>query len=737
MSYKPKDQYFPALVDGQIRTTGSSLTLGIGEIAFVDISRTSSSGVQLLSDFSDLPPSHKLAIRIGEPRDYVSRSESNKTLSSIPFNLRDVTNIYVDAPQKAGIDVDDFVIGYNGATGSEIDLDNAENEVIEVCLKGDVMGYIGLPDRKHIANINLTAPITGVKGTDWTMHEIVENAFIELKNYRLPGNIPITDFVDVMLVNSENPATLPGSGSTTYNLIVEDGGTQSELGAVQAQYPALNVQRVGWEAGRTTYSTVATSLPTAYQPSRRYVVKGCEACDAGYTELSEGLVYQVVIADPTDQTTTVQALSGATAGTAMRIDLVGDTSTYTVVTDNALTTTEINTFVSANPTAKITLIADDVVDLCQGPQPAAVAWVAGETCNFTTEVYKITLRDTECNESRLPELQAAYPNLTIAQDGTATRAITLTGASGTANVNIGGTNYLATFATDLATTATNFVAAHAAAILSTHRVTVTSNGGVLNLAYNLPDAPSTLAVTGASGDLSGTIAAAVNTLASGLCQRTYYTTVNTTLVCNECSAEFRDIFTSEAPASFEDVAWEREPKVYSATARMGIRVRGKRSSLSGNEFLRDNMPFFDDSVEIDLVGGFPVYTNESYLEGTAEDRFAVKFFNRKSPAHNLGGNLRKYEEEAQVNFRGRNRYMFNNYGKIVNGQETRFEGLDNYIVYSITVSPHRFSSNFQQAQTNAFTYHIPVSLGHQGDLETVINRLAAAAGLPLVQAVSE
>jgi hypothetical protein len=53
--------------------------------------------------------------------------------------------------------------------------------------------------------------------------------------------------------------------------------------------------------------------------------------------------------------------------------------------------------------------------------------------------------------------------------------LTLTGTSGTANVTIDGTVYLATFATDLTTTAANFVTAHAAAILSAHGYTVTSS----------------------------------------------------------------------------------------------------------------------------------------------------------------------------------------------------------------------------------------------------------------------
>ena len=72
---------------------------------------------------------------MGEPKDNTSRSEDNKAISTIPFTLRDVTNIYASAPEREGILVDDFVIGFNGQDGSEIDIDTAENEVIEVCIR--------------------------------------------------------------------------------------------------------------------------------------------------------------------------------------------------------------------------------------------------------------------------------------------------------------------------------------------------------------------------------------------------------------------------------------------------------------------------------------------------------------------------------------------------------------------------------------------------------------------------
>lgn len=732
MAYKAKDQFFLPSVEGNVKTTGDSTTLGVGEIAFVDIN----DGVKILTDFSPLNPSAKLAIRMGEPKDNVSRSEDNKAISTIPFKVKDVVNIYVDAPERAGVLVDDFIIGYNGEDGSEIDIDNAENELIELTLKGDLMGMIGLPDSKHVARVNLTAPIEGTKGTDWTMHEIVEKAYLELKNYKLPGNIAITDYVDILLVNSENPETLPGTASTFYSLVLGDEGTYSNLGAVQAQYPALDVKRLKWESGKSTYSVIGTSLPAAYQPKASFLLKGCEACPAGYSAIEQGVVYEVVLEnDGADATVTVQALPGAVGGSAVLNDTVGDTTTYSVVTDDELTAGEIATFIGSNPTASINLISKDVADLCETALPATVAWVAGESCNATTEKYTITLKNDDCSGNRLADLQAAYPDLTISVAFTAaSSALTLSGTSGTANVTIAGVDYLATFDTDLTTTADNFVTAHAAAILAATGQVVTANAGVLTFAVTADsfDEPS---IANATGDLAGAV---VTTYTDDefACQTRYETTVATNLVCEECDPIFRDVFVSEAPGLFEGIGWKKAEKTYSGTAKMGIRVRGKRAQLGGNEFLRDDMFFYDGSVEISLVGGYQTYTNESYLAGTNE-RFTVKYFSRKADAQNLGGNLRKFEEEAQMHFRGRGRYVGNNYGKIVSGQETRLEPFAQYIIYSVTIAPHKFVSNFQQPQNGAFTYHFILPLGKQEAFEAVLNKLAAAAGLPQVQAVSK
>lgn len=85
--------------------------------------------------------------------------------------------------------------------------------------------------------------------------------------------------------------------------------------------------------------------------------------------------------------------------------------------------------------------------------------------------------------------------------------ITLSGTSGTANITAaGGLTKLVTFATDLATTAANFVASHAAAYLAAG-IVVTCSGEKLcfvsSLVNNSHVAPI---ITNATGNLAGTVA---------------------------------------------------------------------------------------------------------------------------------------------------------------------------------------------------------------------------------------
>lgn len=82
---------------------------------------------------------------------------------------------------------------------------------------------------------------------------------------------------------------------------------------------------------------------------------------------------------------------------------------------------------------------------------------------------------------------------------------TLTGTSGTGNITFNGTAYLATFDTDLTTTAANFVTAHGATIAARYGgAVVTSSGAGVIFTANIAGVPfSASACVNASGNLAG------------------------------------------------------------------------------------------------------------------------------------------------------------------------------------------------------------------------------------------
>lgn len=97
--------------------------------------------------------------------------------------------------------------------------------------------------------------------------------------------------------------------------------------------------------------------------------------------------------------------------------------------------------------------------------------------------------------------------------------VTLTGTAGTANITVNGVAYLATFATDLTTTAANFVTSHAATIAARELATVvTSSTTTVIFTSGIAGRPQTIsAAVNVSGNLAGTVAATTaNTLPQDL-----------------------------------------------------------------------------------------------------------------------------------------------------------------------------------------------------------------------------
>lgn len=637
--------------NGSIMTDGYTNRLGKGQFGIVDKGVAPTAlGNKVANTFPTSPKDRLFQLVLGATNLTLGRTQSNKAWATVPFKLSEVVDISVSSP-KIGISVDDFIIGYDGVKDSSaIVLQNGDNEVIDIKLCGEAIGFLGYANSEVTVKLYLEAPNVGA----FTMHEVIEKAVERFKNIKLVGGAPITDYIDILPVNSSNPVTVGGLNQQFFKLTVNDEGRESDLGLVQAQYPLYEVKKLSHDAGKSTYVLIALEGATL----------------ANFTQVT------VAIADA---------------------NCDGEPETT--------------------------------------PTTVSTAWVAGDVCTAISKNYTLQLSD-KCEDDRLAELQAAYPDLTILVDTpNQVQTVNLSGTSGTGNVIVNGVNYLATFATDLATTEGNFVTAHASAILAQTGATVTYSGGLITFT-----APANAFPTISFDNLTLTLGATIGTLTgSGTavtgvgCQTVYRTRVYSDLVCEECDPIFRDLFVAEAPARFELVDWIADEVVYDEDAKMGIRVRGKVAIMSGSEEYRDEIPFIYSSTRVALANEAPGFVNESYNQGT-NGRFAVKVITHASEPEGLGKDMRDLEERTRVYFTNEQRHHGNNYAKWVLGEESLLKPLTPYITYSIRVRTNRFAQSFSGEVVENFNYMIAVEVGKQSSLQTLVNALATAANLPTVSA---
>jgi hypothetical protein len=423
-----------------------------------------------------------------------------------------------------------------------------------------------------------------------------------------------------------------------------------------------------------------------------------------------------------------------------REEYMSNTSTYVIL---APTATVLTDYTDSND-----YMLPDNCDECLGgftltngvcvsdAVPVETAWTSGDTCKASTETYSITLADDECGTNKLADLQAAYPDLTIAvstvDSANSRKTVTLTGSSGTANIAVAGTNYLATFATSLTVTASNFVTTHGATLLALG-TTVTASAGVLTFTHATTGYP-TLAITNATTNLAGTISSLTVVPANvvGGCMTTYQTTITTDVVCEECSPMLNGLFTSVAPIPFDQISWTKTVKTYSETALMGISFKAKAQVFAGNEYFRDDIPYIASSVRLRVTGGEPE-VSESFTVGR-KNRMAVKLISRAQEPESFGGEFYDWEQRGNQHFLGRMRMEGNNYGNWVLGQESHLKATAQYVDYVLSVRTTRFAQSFTGEVVENFNYHILVEVGRHQDVEDVLNDLATKAGVATVQA---
>lgn len=740
------------VLDGKTLTTGGSLNLTNGVLAIVsnDNKELTQNGRKVYSTFTGQSKDKSFDLLLGAFDKPVSQYTTNKAYESQTFRIADIEDIRVEAPQRTGILVDDFIIGYNGKPGTEITIAERTSTGIDITLSGSAIYNLGYKEGCTTVRLDLQYPylddndvcIDCANGVV-TMQELVEKAVAEFNATKLLGGVPVTDYVDALVVNSLNGALEDTVDYQFYNLTLFDNGDSTALARVQAQYPLYKVVRTGEVSGNQTIYTLQAPVGTSianYTTSLASIIKGCEDCPAGYTEIEEGFVYSIAIEDDgVSLVTTVDDLPGFVTGTAVKIGgSVAGVGTYTVVVTAELTDAQITTFraISAPASTAVFDLAGEVQAVCSNATTVSTAWVLGDICQSTTKAYTITIADDECGGDILADLQEAYPDLTIAIDTVnLSRTATLTGTSGTATITIGGIAYTATFNTDLTTTASDFITTNKAAIELATGGTITSSGATIILVAPSDSYPG-FSIANATTNLAGTVAAAVGSGAqiSSLCQTTYRTNVPTNIICEECSDEFRGLFVAEAPKNYGLNFWETSVDEYDAAAKMGIRFRGKPFTMSGSEEYRDDMPFYATSTRVSVAGGQATYIAENWE--SSKFPFKVKVLSIAADPEALGGYLYSREDQARYNLDGVERFEGNNYGKWLWGQESRLRGLAQYVQYTITIRPQFYYKLLPHSSIKT-NLNILVEVGRHNAVENLLNQLASAAQVPAVQAFAK
>jgi len=733
------------LINGAVKTTGGSLHLAKGQLAAVDQTKATADGLKVISSFAGKAKDKKdFTIRLGIDGKTPGRSYSDKDKSTVPFSLDSIRGLAVSAPKITEHIVDEVVIGYDGTPGSEFKWKTGDSYFrLALKLTGGAIEYRGGKNAEEFIGINIEIPSCDPFNTCDTCDNcdavdckaIVLEAVERLRRKQLTGGKTVADFIDVTPVfECTNDIAANLIPFNFYTLELCDTGDDVAKAIVAAQYN-VPVKRILRSGSISTYQLLAASAPADFSSTVASFIKGCDTCPAGYTAVTGGYVYAFTIEDDgVDKTALITAMANYSAGTVIKSGNDAGVGFYTAVFTAKITDAQIATLLGgAVPSNTFTVdLVGKIADLCDSNAAATTtAWTLGDTVNAVSEAYDLWLADGECGNDRLVELQGAYTNLTVAL--AQYRLLTLTGTSGTADINIGGTDYTATFATSLTQTAANFVTAHGATILANEGVKVTAALGVLTF-ENIGVALPTISIANDVSDLDGTLAAAVTYTAG--CQTKYTTSVISNLVGEECDVIYKDAYITSAPESYENIDWTvsaSEAAVSpSGNCKCGIRFKSRVFVLDAEEALYEEVGFLETSTKIQVAAGFPEEIREG-IGSIPEGGYQGKYLSRQQHRTHLAGNLRKKEQEANAYFRGESPRSY--LGKLLRGETTNLpNSTAQYIQYTLKVSNFNHTQGFAGRINDDIDYNFFVEIGRHNAIEDLLNNLAANAGVSPVQA---
>ena len=432
--HKPYDRHIICPPHAKLEEV-DSLLLQEGQIAIYDLlGEQSENGLKALKDFNGArKDDQRFVIRVGKNDVVKSRNSDDKSYSTPAFAVNEIIDVYASAPKSKEIKVDEVIFGYNGIDDSTaIKARKGDRIPLHIKISGrplELLGYErgevmiddyilfeGCPALTHECDeeCDPCEPVDVLKAVLETIERI--------KNQPIAGGNKVGDFIEIQPIHrcEEDAPEVVETPMNFYCMETCDTGDAYALAQIRAFYPGLKIERVGRDKAISKYHVMKEGgKPADYEKKLSSILKGCEECPEGYTEVKGGVIYAVTLQDDgADQSTIIESLEGAVAGTAVKGNGQNDAvGVYSVAVEKKLTKEQIDAFIESNPTATVSYVAT-TKDMCSNPSIETVSWKACGSCTISKEAYEITLPDDECGGSALEELKSAFPNLEIEDYGT-------------------------------------------------------------------------------------------------------------------------------------------------------------------------------------------------------------------------------------------------------------------------------------------------------------------------------
>lgn len=407
--------------------------LGVGQIGILDIDKT---GLYDKHTFTSTPvdkKGHQFEIHQGifsnDTIDLLHSTTTNYDKKTTTFKAKDIVRWSGKKARKVA-STQQVAIGWDGVNaGKNFNVDKFNDTHINLRLTGGPINKIMGHNKGYRTSFviphecyNICDPdlpegnpmcAKGLKevAADWLLHEFNQRMI------GLQGTRPLNKIIRMTKITT---ATISGLTTfDTYEVLVPDNGDNASFGLVQAQYPGLTIERTSFVDGISTYRVVVAdgaAAPAAVSNAGITTLAYCSVCPTGYTA-STAVKKYVVTLNHGAATTQFTGVTGYTANTPVSKS-VENGDVYIVYSSNATNQTTFANAVNTNG-GSATYIGQDS-SICVLSNPSTYSWSATESLTRASKNYMITLKDDECGQSRLAELQAYYPQLTITGDASAT-----------------------------------------------------------------------------------------------------------------------------------------------------------------------------------------------------------------------------------------------------------------------------------------------------------------------------